>query len=74
MAGERIVPECIQRQANGHELAQEMQKYIDSPEYYEATVEKLSRLKGLLGGKSPSVEIASAIISIVNKRAQIRRS
>jgi lipid-A-disaccharide synthase len=74
VAGERIVPECIQRQANGHELAQEMQKYIDSPEYYEATVEKLSRLKGLLGGKSPSVEIASAIISIVNKRAQIRRS
>jgi hypothetical protein len=51
-----------------------MQKYIDSPEYYEATVEKLSRLKDLLGGKSPSVEIASAIISIVNKRAQIRRS
>ena len=74
VAGERIVPECIQRQANGHELAQEMQKYIDSPEYYEATVEKLSRLKGLLGCKSPSVEIASAIISIVNKRAQIRRS
>jgi lipid-A-disaccharide synthase len=74
VAGERIVPECIQRQANGHELAQEMQKYINSPEYYEATVEKLSRLKGLLGGKSPSVEIASAIISIVNKRAQIRRS
>jgi lipid-A-disaccharide synthase len=69
VAGEKIVPECIQWKATGTELAREMKKYIESPAFYESTVEKLSRLKGLLGGKKPSHEVASAIVSIVNNMA-----
>jgi lipid-A-disaccharide synthase len=68
VAGEKIVPECIQQKANGHDLAHEMQKFIESPEYYESTVKKLSRLKGILGGKNPSREIARAIEAIVNRK------
>ena len=68
VAGERIVPECIQRKANGHELAQEMKKYVESPDYYELTVKKLARLRGVLGGKNPSGEVALAIETIVNRK------
>jgi lipid-A-disaccharide synthase len=67
VANEKIVPECIQQKANAQELAREMQKFIESPEHYESTVKKLSRLKGILGGKNPSLEVASVIVSIVNK-------
>jgi lipid-A-disaccharide synthase len=64
VSGEEIAPECIQQNANGHALAQEMQRFIESPEYYQATIEKLSRLKGLLGNKLPSVELAEKIASL----------
>lgn len=64
VANEKIVPECIQQKAKGHALAREMQRFIESPEYYEATIEKLSRLKGILGNKQPSVELAEKIASL----------
>ena len=64
VADEKIVPECIQQKAKGHALAREMQRFIESPEYYEATIEKLSRLKGILGNKQPSVELAEKIASL----------
>lgn len=70
VAGERIVPECIQHEVNGQKLAKEMIPFIASNGHYLCTVEKLSRLKDLLGGKQPSKEIAEAIVSVVNKHNQ----
>jgi lipid-A-disaccharide synthase len=66
VADEKIVPECIQAHANGKELAAAMIPCIDSPELRRATVEKLSLLKGVLGGAMPSMEISRAIGEIIS--------
>jgi lipid-A-disaccharide synthase len=68
VAGEKIVPECIQRDIVAQRLAEEMNKFIISKDYYNTTVEKLSRLKQLFGDRKPSMEIAEAIISLVKKQ------
>jgi lipid-A-disaccharide synthase len=65
VANEKIVPECIQRDANAANLSKEMEQYIINPSYYAATIEKLSGLKNMLGSKKPSVEIASAIAGLI---------
>jgi lipid-A-disaccharide synthase len=69
VAGEKIVPECIQSQACGVKLAAQMSDLISSKARYLDTVEKLSRLKDKLGGKNPSREIAQAISALVTKRS-----
>ena len=69
VAGEKIVPECIQSEANGQKLAQEMSAFITSKDLYRRTKEKLSRLESLLGGKQPSKEIAEAIAGFVKKQS-----
>jgi lipid-A-disaccharide synthase len=67
VAGEKIVPECIQCDFSPPRLAEEMHKFISSKDYYKATVERLSRLKQLFGDRKPSMEIAEAIVSLVKK-------
>jgi len=67
VAGERIVPECIQAQACAAGLAAAIQPFIESQELRQATVEKLRGLKNLLGSKQPSKEIAGVIEAIVKK-------
>ena len=67
VAGERIVPECIQAQACAAGLAAAIQPFIESQELRQATVEKLRGLKNLLGSKQPSREIAGVIEAIVKK-------
>jgi len=61
VAGERIVPECIQHDATGERFAAEIRRFIIDKEYYAATVLKLSQVRAKLGEKKPSVEIAAAI-------------
>jgi lipid-A-disaccharide synthase len=65
VAGERIVPECIQHDATGYKLAAEVRRYINQQEYYAATVLKLSQVRAKLGEKKPSVEVAAAICAAV---------
>jgi lipid-A-disaccharide synthase len=69
VAGEKIVPECIQNDANPQRLAEEMDKFIVSREHYDRTVEKLSRLRALLGDRKPSEEMAEAIAAVVEKHS-----
>jgi len=69
VAGEKIVPECIQNDASGRRLAEEMNKFIVSEDYFSRTKEKLSRLRNVLGDRIPSAEIAEAIAVIVEKRS-----
>ena len=68
VAGEKIVPECIQSDATSGRLAEEMNKFIVSKDYYQRTVERLSRIKDLFGDRKPSVEMAEAIASLVKKK------
>jgi lipid-A-disaccharide synthase len=65
VAGEKIVPECIQHEANAENLAAVMTPFIESEEVRRATVTKLLRLKDVLGSKTPSEEIARAIAGFV---------
>jgi lipid-A-disaccharide synthase len=61
VAGEKIVPECIQREANAENLCKAMAPFIDSEELRRAVIEKLLRLRDVLGSKTPSEEIARVI-------------
>ena len=70
VAGERIVPECIQHDATGEKLAAELRRFIEEKEHYAATVQKLARLRTRLGGKKPSVEVASAIRTFALRSTQ----
>ena len=65
VAGERIVPECIQHNATGEKLAAEVRRFIEDKEHYAATVQKLAQLRARLGGKKPSMEVVSAILGMV---------
>jgi len=69
IAGEKIVPECIQHDANAENLAAVMTPFIDSEELCRATEAKLLRLKDVLGSKTPSEEIARAIVELINPPA-----
>ena len=66
VANKKIIPECIQGDANAVNLAKEMEQYIIDPMYYAATIAKLSGLKNILGSKKPSVEIANALADLIS--------
>jgi|WetSurMetagenome_2_1015567.scaffolds.fasta_scaffold00108_42 lipid-A-disaccharide synthase len=68
VAGERIVPECIQNGAAGACLAAEAAALLESRERYETTVGRLLALREKLGGKRPSEEVAGIISDIVTGR------
>jgi lipid-A-disaccharide synthase len=61
IAGEKLVPECIQGDANPVSMAAELEKFISSYEYYQHTVQRLLYLRDLLGSKKPSEEVARII-------------
>jgi len=66
VAGEKIVPECIQAQASGTRLAEAMKPFIASQQYRLKTIEKLRGLRQALGSKQPSREIADAIAAALH--------
>ena len=65
IAGERIVPECVQGNANAEELASQTGFFIDSPDLYDATASRLSALRRVLGEKKPSCELTRKIMSLL---------
>lgn len=69
VANEKIVPECIQRQAGAEALAAAMRPFIDSQEFRNVAIEKLSRLRRVLGSKMPSEEISRAIAAVIDAAA-----
>ena len=50
VAGRRIVPELIQRDATGVRIAAEAARFLDDPARRAATTAELSCLRRLLGG------------------------
>jgi lipid-A-disaccharide synthase len=65
VAGRPIVPECIQNGVSGERLAQETARFLESKDLYESTNRALVALRGKLGEKKPSQEVAAIIRDIV---------
>jgi lipid-A-disaccharide synthase len=71
VAGEMLVPECIQHAATPLALSNVVLDYIESPDRYATTVGKLSGLRALLGEKKPSVEVARIILDAAYNRSSV---
>jgi lipid-A-disaccharide synthase len=67
VAGEKIVPECIQEQATPQHLAYTMRRYFEDPDLYRCTVAHLADIRAHLGSKSPSTQVSEFIRSYCNE-------
>lgn len=61
IAGEGIVPECLQNEMTPESLVNTLKKYIESPDEYKNVREKLITIKEELGSKKPSEEVTRII-------------
>ncbi len=65
IAGEQIVPECIQDGASGEKMAEKLQAFIQDADLYNRTIAKLKGLREVLGSRKPSVEVSKIIRDII---------
>jgi lipid-A-disaccharide synthase len=61
IAGEEVVPECIQGEMTPKSMVPILQNYIESPSAYQSVVKKLVSLKENLGSRKPSEEVTKLI-------------
>ena len=66
IAGKRIVPECVQNDANPKKIYCEAERLISMPQRWEETAANLSALRARLGEKKPSKELADIIFSFLS--------
>ncbi len=62
-----IVPECIQDSMNAEKLAYECKRFLIEKNYYRQTVDALQKIRGVLGAKKPSTELANKIAGIIQQ-------
>jgi lipid-A-disaccharide synthase len=72
IAGESLVPECIQEQAEPANLALTLERFIQSPKLYNATAARLAALRTKLGEKRPSHEVGEIIRKLVEQGTMAR--
>ncbi len=65
IAGEEIVPECIQDMADPAVLAATISRFIETPALYDSTVGRLVALREKLAEKRPSIEVCRIIKEII---------
>jgi len=65
IAGEQIVPECIQDGESGEKMAEKLQAFIQDADLYNRTIAKLKGLREVLGSRKPSVEVSKIIRDII---------
>jgi lipid-A-disaccharide synthase len=65
IAGEKIVPELIQKDLNAEMIYSEVRKYFTDLSYAEDVRHKLKRLKSLLGERGASLKAASIITGML---------
>ena len=70
IAGEKIVPECIQDEASAAGLSRHVARFIESPELYDRTVGRLVSLRESLGEKKPSREMTGILKNIAFPHAE----
>lgn len=61
IAGEEVARELLQYDMTTENIVSSLQEFIESPEKYKATVQRLVSLKESLGSKKPSVEVTNLI-------------
>lgn len=67
IAGEKIVPECIQYEANSEKIANRLGEYLNNDTYFTRTVEELESIRKTLGFYKPSVKVAEIAANLMNK-------
>jgi len=65
-AGEKIVPELIQKDASPENIAGAAEKFLTSDEYSQSTVRKLNLVTDTLGTPGAAERAADAIMEIIN--------
>lgn len=66
IAGEKIIPECIQEEMNPSGMADELASIITRKETSEKMKSKFSELRTTLGSKSPSLELTAVLKGILS--------
>lgn len=69
IAGERIIPECIQYDMTAQKMAEELRRLLSDQSLYSSTKKRLIGLSNLLGSKKPSLQLSSILKSIVEPSA-----
>ncbi len=62
VAGESLLPECIQDSVTGLKLAGELDRFLSSRDNYRVAVEKLVSLRNMLGSRRPSEEVTRLVL------------
>ncbi len=70
VAQNRIVPELLQSEFTGQNLAERTAYYLDNPTRYGQMVDELLRVKQKLGGPGASVRAALSVLDAVGATAQ----
>ncbi len=68
IAGGEIVPECIQGEATAAGIANRLGRFIESPELFNDTVDRLVALRESLGAKKPSMELCRILEDCLSGR------
>lgn len=66
VAGKKIVPECIQNDANGSAIAAELKKIYQNPSVSDMMCRNLEKVKVLLGASGASKRAAESILQFLN--------
>jgi lipid-A-disaccharide synthase len=69
VAGKKIVPECVQQEANARTIAQEAMKILSDSEKRIHMKKELSRVKELLGDPGASGRAAEEVLRVVQDTA-----
>ncbi len=68
IADKLMVPELIQSEANGKNIASNIKNYLQDSSLYEKTQTELSKISHLLGDKSASKEMADIIEDLLDEK------
>ncbi len=71
IAKKEIVPECVQNDMNSQMVASKIRKYITNKQYYQTTLNELTKIKELLGAQKPSIEVANIINRCINRGTKV---
>ncbi len=67
VAGKKIVPECLQDDANGPKIAGEIKKICQDPAEFDRIKKDLEKVKASLGSGGASLRAAENILQFLNK-------
>jgi len=67
IAGQKIIPECIQDDMNPYRMADVLTDFISGKDNVEKMKSKFIELRGMLGSRKPSLELSAILKSILAK-------